>query len=348
MDAAQRVLASGAAWLEGVTAHPPPVDAQLVLVAAGTMFVCAAVTAVQPAWVGIMSRSRNVSTLHSAVVVSLAVRAYFDVAPLLWDPSGAIWTARIPSAALPVAITTGYIAYDVALGLAFPGQLDAGMWAHHAIVLLSYVTGLSLGFATPYAALFLVNEASTIPLNWHYQWCGRQRGCVRTTNGTALWLAYLVCRMVANTVLTASVVTTSSPAVRAAFPVAWGIQMFVLAVLTALNANWFYRITRGFVKALTGAPPSSRHEAAHIEGSDDGLAAAAAAAAAVDDGGGVGKGAAAAAVAEGAALVPPAALKLASVPTPSESAHPTPASDGSASGRDSGSSSAKARQRRRA
>lgn len=348
MDAAQRALASGAAWLEGVTAAPPPVDAQLVLVAAGAMFVCAAFTALQPSWVGIMSRSRNVSTLHSVVVVALAMRAYFDVAPLLWDPSGAIWTARIPSAELPVAITTGYIAFDVALGLAFPGQLTPGMWAHHAIVLLSYVSGLAMGFSTPYAALFLINEASTIPLNWHYQWCGRQRGCVRTTNGTALWLAYLLCRMVTNTVLTASVVTTSSPAVRSAFPIAWGIQMFVLAVLTVLNANWFYRISRGFFKALTGAPPSSRHEAAHIEGSDAGLAAAETAAAEGGDGGG--KGGAAAVGGAPAAAPPPPALKLASVAaTTPESAQHTPASEGSAgSGRDSGSSSAKARQRRRA
>ena len=236
---------------------PLPFDPWIAQVIAATLFVCATIASLHPSWVSVMNRSRNVSTLHSVVVVTLCAAAYGEVAPILFDPSGAIWTARGEMTTLVVCITTGYILFDSLLGLAFPGQLDAPMWIHHLVVLACFLSGLAYGVGVPFCALFLINEASTIPLNFHFQWCGRQRNWVRTVNGAALWLSYLLCRMVANAFLSASVYTTSAPAVRAAYPVVWALQICVLSTLTVLNCMWFYKISRGFFKAISGGSNSS-------------------------------------------------------------------------------------------
>lgn len=279
----------------------PPAHADMAHVAVTTLVLCALGALLHPRWVGVMSRSRNVSTVHAVVVAALAVACLPELVPLLFDRSGAIWTYTSPTVRLPVAVTAGYIAFDTLLGAAVAGQLSVGMWVHHGVVLACYAVGTAHGLAAPYHALFLINEASSPFLNWHFQCAGKRGGCVRAANGSLLWATYLVFRIVANTFLTWSVVTTSSPAVRERFPVAWGVQMAVLLTLTGLNANWFYRITRGFLRAITGG-----RAAAHAVDEEEllaaqqraGKAAAAAAAAAADsdeedEGGAAGAGASA-------------------------------------------------------
>lgn len=237
------------------TLPPPPFDEvhiEMALTAAMSVFLCASLAVLHPSWVGMMDRSRNISTIHAIVVAGLVIACFREIQPLLFDESGAIWTYSSPSTRLPVSITVGYILFDTMLGFAVPGQLDFAMTVHHAVVLASYFSGIAQSLALPYQALFLINEASSPFLNWHFQFAGKRGGNIRTINGGLLWLAYLMCRIVANTYLTWSVVTTSSASVRAAFPLTWGIQIAVLATLTVLNANWFFRITRGFIRALTG------------------------------------------------------------------------------------------------
>lgn len=269
MDAVRGLADAAGAWLAAATATPPPISpaaTEMLLVVAAALFACAAVAAAHPGWATAMDRSRNVSTIHSVVVVVWAVAAYREVGGLLFDPSGAMWTYSSSFIRMPIAITIGYIAFDSLLGLAFPNLLDPLMMVHHAVVLTSYGASLYSGCGNAYCALFLINEASTVPLNFHYQWCGRAGGLPRLLNGAALWLLYLTCRMLANALFTWSIVVSSAPAVRAAYPLTWGIHMAVLVTLTALNVNWFYRITLGFVKAVAsgGGPSKKEIGRAHV------------------------------------------------------------------------------------
>lgn len=266
MDAVQGLASGAAAWLAAATSVPPPISpaaTEMLLVAAVTLFACAAIAVLHPGWATAMDRSRNVSTVHSVIVVFWAVACYREVSALLFEPSGAAWLHSSVLIRMPIAITIGYIAFDSLLGLAFPNLLDPLMMVHHAVVLTSYCTSLYSGCGNVYCALFLINEASTVPLNFHYQFCGRAGGLPRLLNGAALWLLYLTCRMLANAFFTWSIFVTSAPAVRAAYPLTWGLYMAVLATLWALNTNWFYRITLGFVKALsTGGGPSKKKQPA--------------------------------------------------------------------------------------
>jgi len=262
MDAVRSATLAATEWLARVTSVPPPISvdsSEMLLVVAATLFLCALVALLHPAWATAMDRSRNVSTLHSLIVVVWAVAVYREVGPLLFQPSGAVWTHSSSFLRMPIAITIGYIAFDSLLGLAFPNVLDPLMMVHHAVVLAANGLSLYSGCGHAYCVLFLINEASTIPLNFHYQWCGKRGGLPRLLNGAALWVLYLTCRMVANALLIWSIAVTSAPAVRAAFPVTWGVQMAVCATLAVLNVNWFYRITLGFVKAVSsGGGPAKR------------------------------------------------------------------------------------------
>lgn len=252
MEALLAALPAWASHVSGVLRAAPPLSllapahADAALIALASLCACALLAAAQPRGTSLLQRSCNLSTVHSIVVVVLAVLAYHEAPQLLWDASGRVWTHTSDAALLPVAITLGYITFDCLLGLLSPGLLKTAMWLHHAVVLASFLSGVAFGFGTTYQALFLVNEASTVPLNLHVAygdgWKATRPRC-RTANGAALWLTYLLCRILANTMLSASVVTTSSAAVREGFPFAWRLSVAVLFTLTALNAMWFYQIT---------------------------------------------------------------------------------------------------------
>lgn len=131
----------------------------------------------------------------------------------------AMWTGHVPAARFAAAITTGYILYDTALGLVVPGTLDRAMWVHHFIVIFCYGGGLILGCGIPFMSLFLINEASTPFVNIHFvmkaAWEGNWK---KGVNGLGMWLSYLFCRLIANTLVGYSMFATCSPEVWAKHP----------------------------------------------------------------------------------------------------------------------------------
>ena len=250
------VRAPAPAWLSA-----PPLSAsaaRCALISAGTFVLCAAVAALHPRSAGLRTRSYTVSTLHSIVVVLLALAVYDEAAATgsLWDASGAVWSRASPGVEAPIAVTLGYILFDVALALVAPRGyelLTPAMRLHHAVVCASLSAALACNVGAVYVALFLIHEASTVPLNLHVEfgaaWKARRPRC-RTANGACLWLTYAVARVGLTAVLWASIAVTSAPPVRGAV---WAMHLLVLATLSLLNLYWFSQITRGLLKALRGA-----------------------------------------------------------------------------------------------
>lgn len=226
--------------------------AESAAVAAASFVACALLTACQPASVSPLNRSRNVSSLHSVLVGALALQSWLAVEQAGLLRTEAVWTHRAAHLEWPVSITVGYIAFDCASGLVF-GTLTPAMWLHHAIVLVCYLQGAVYRLAQPFHALFLVLELSTPFLNLHFQYFNKRRDWTRLANGAALWLTYLCARVFYNGYLTYAVLATSSAGVRGRNPVVWAVQVGMLLLLLGLNISWFAAITRGFVKALTGA-----------------------------------------------------------------------------------------------
>lgn len=137
--------------------------------------------------------------------------------------SAALWLSRPHFAAWAVGVTVGYMLFDLVYGLLVARNLGAAMIIHHILVLLSYgVGGVVFGVGIPYQALFLINEASTPFVHVHFSI--KSKGLVRTLNGFSMWLTYLLCRMVANTVLLASCMRTVTPYVWSAS--GWLVGMY--------------------------------------------------------------------------------------------------------------------------
>ncbi len=70
-------------------------------------------------------------------------------------------------------------------------------WApalHHLIVAFGFARGIASGFTTQYHSLFLVNEASVVPM--HLLVLGRSLGGrAQVATGVALWVLFLVSRL---------------------------------------------------------------------------------------------------------------------------------------------------------
>ena len=93
-------------------------------------------------------------------------------------------------------------------------------------------------------------QASTPFLNAHFALSTYMSPTVKLANGAAMWLSYASFRILFASYLITSVITTSTPPARTAAPVIWGIEVSVLACLCVLNCVWFWKITRGFAKAV--------------------------------------------------------------------------------------------------
>jgi hypothetical protein len=221
------------------TVSPGTVDMwENFLVAAATFFVCSSLMALCPTTLTVDQRSRVVSTVHAVVSTYLgalaivdfkgAERSWAEVAMLGPTASGlprseatliSYWTARSPVGHFAVSVTAGYIAYDTCLLALDSSILDWRMKLHHAVALLGFGTSIVNGYATNVMAAVLLNEASTLFINNHATWA--KAGIARPLNGLGMWVCWLLCRMVHNSVVLWVIVCTASSAAIAVNPVAF-------------------------------------------------------------------------------------------------------------------------------
>lgn len=217
-------------------------------VAAASFLTCSTIMFLCPRSLSFESRSRVVSTIHAVVSTYLAwvaclemkadprfdLSSWFDFAFVDSARDSAprlesLWLTRYPAAHFAVAVTWGYIAYDSSLLFVDSKILDWAMKIHHGVALFGFGTSLLTGFATPYMALVLVNEASTPFVNNHYTWA--KSGLLRSLNGSCMWLSYASCRLVLNSIVLVHILTSATQHVRESSPKQfWGYLSGFLAV----------------------------------------------------------------------------------------------------------------------
>jgi len=101
--------------------------------------------------------------------------------------------------------TIAYLLADCVIMAAEGDELPGwGPLLHHAIVGFGFWRGVSTGFTTQYHSLFLLNEASTVPLHLITLLRGSGKR-VLLLNGMALWASFLVSRLVCNAWIFANV-----------------------------------------------------------------------------------------------------------------------------------------------
>lgn len=197
------------------------------------------------------SQSRIVSIAHVVISVTISTISLLEMREHLFTPTGFMWLGAPTYSRRMLAVTCGFMYFDGLLLFSLwrlEKTLDAGMVAHHALVLFLYGMGLCTSFAVPYQVACLMNEASTPFLTIHF--AVRPSGVWRTLNGACLWLSYLLCRVVFNAVMAYSMACTLTPEIWRAEGLQTLLQLTAFAGLQCLNAVWFFSITKGLVKAI--------------------------------------------------------------------------------------------------
>lgn len=203
------------------------------------------------------SRNRLVATVHAVVSSILGMIALAQFRDKLFDGTAWIWTGYTDISTIACSISTGYFLSDCVVGFLNPGILDKFMWIHHIFILFSFIGCLSFGAGIPLSACFLINEISTPYTHIHGVFLKDTNGAMKALNGLGMWLSFLVFRVILNSILAASIVDglsgTDGPAAFSKFPVLIPADILVMGISQTLNLIWFWRITRGLVKAVKAA-----------------------------------------------------------------------------------------------
>lgn len=69
-----------------------------------------------------------------------------ELGPYLWNVDRALWTRELPMAKHTLALSMGYMANDLLLGLVNPGLMEWPMVAHHLSVIGLFGSALATNF----------------------------------------------------------------------------------------------------------------------------------------------------------------------------------------------------------
>ncbi|KAJ6657670.1 hypothetical protein lerEdw1_002171 [Lerista edwardsae] len=195
--------------------------------------------------------SRCVSTLHAVIVGLFCLYIlWFDDAvnanPIWGEP-------RLVK--LNVAITSGYLLYDLLLLVRYWRTMGDSLFVcHHLAALYAYGYVLSRGVLPYFANVRLLSELSTpfVNLRWFLDAAGWPRSSwLVLANGLAMTVVFFVVRI--------AVVPSYYARVFASYGtpeyerLGLGVQLAWIGpslALEVLNAVWMYRITRGFYRAV--------------------------------------------------------------------------------------------------
>ncbi|XP_018594157.1 TLC domain-containing protein 4-B [Scleropages formosus] len=211
--------------------------------------------------------SRMVSTIHAFVVGLFCLYIlWFDDAvnadPVWGDPT---------LVKLNVAITCGYLLYDLALLACNWSTMGDGFFVcHHVAALYAYSYVLTRGLLPYFANFRLISELSTPFVNqrWFFEALSFPRSHhLVVANGVAMAVVFFLVRIAVIPTYYARVIATfGTPAfyrLGLGAQVAWILSCVCLDIL---NAIWMYKIARGCYRVLTGAGQMGkygRHGSAH-------------------------------------------------------------------------------------
>ncbi|KAJ8345160.1 hypothetical protein SKAU_G00293530 [Synaphobranchus kaupii] len=212
--------------------------------------------------------SRVVSTIHALIVGLFCLYIlWFDDAvnaDPVWGDPGLV--------KLNVAITCGYLLYDLVLLARNWGTMGDGFFVcHHLAALYAYGYVLTQGVLPYFANFRLISELSTPFVNqrWFFEALSYPRSDrLVVANGVAMAVVFFLVRIAVMPPYYSRVVSTfGTPAFERLGlgpQVAWISSCICLDIL---NTIWMYKIARGCYKVLTGASRKAKDKLNHHDGS---------------------------------------------------------------------------------
>ncbi|KAL6619042.1 hypothetical protein ACP70R_034181 [Stipagrostis hirtigluma subsp. patula] len=149
-------------------------------------------------------------------------------------------------------VSLGYFLADLAMILWYFPHLGGKEYLfHHGLSMYAISLALLSGKGHVYILMVLFTEATTpfVNLRWYLDLAGRKGTKLYLYNGVALFVGWLVARIILFVYLFAHLYLHFDQ-VRTVFPVGFYSVLTVPPVLSLMNLLWFWKICKGMVKTL--------------------------------------------------------------------------------------------------
>ncbi|KAG5567129.1 hypothetical protein RHGRI_002634 [Rhododendron griersonianum] len=199
---------------------------------------------------------RGFSTFHALVVAVASF--YLLLFSNLFDEgsrAGLIVNRRCTLSDTTLGISLGYFLSDLAMIVwQFPALGGLEFVLHHGLSIGSIFVPLVTGHAHVYVLMVLFTESTTpfVNLRWYLDVVGQKNSKLYTFNGVALFLMWLVARILLFIFFFYHMFTHLYQ-VKEVFPLGFYGLLVVPPMLAVMNLFWFWKITEGLVKTFLKA-----------------------------------------------------------------------------------------------
>jgi len=203
--------------------------------------------------------SRVVSTVHAAFAVWASVWLYTNDGDRVFGKMGMmeaddeIFLHHNTTSTALMATSLGYFCYDVVVLLKYYPRLGGMdfLW-HHCTAIFCLVLSLASKKGHFIVLTAIASEMSTPYVNLRYflHQSGAKETYAYLLNGALLWLVWLVSRIYMFGSVSLFMFYNANALLNEFTPVMAVLILISVAILNGLSLNWFWKITKGLVKAL--------------------------------------------------------------------------------------------------
>lgn len=200
--------------------------------------------------------NRGFSTFH-ALVVAVASLYFLLASDLFKDGSqeDLIINRTSTESDTILGISIGYFLSDLVMILwTYPALGGVEYVFHHGLSMFSIIQSLLSGQGHIYIFMVLFTESTTpfVNLRWYLDAAGKKKSKLYTLNGVALFLGWLVARIVLFGYFFYHMFIHFDQ-VKEVYPLGFYSLLTVPPVLAMMNLFWFYKIAKGLVKTISRA-----------------------------------------------------------------------------------------------
>lgn len=200
--------------------------------------------------------NRGISTFHA--IVAAVISFYLLLLSDLFDEGNHVelvifrWSTLSESL---FGISIGYFLSDLAMILwTYPALGGVEYLLHHGLSLIAIVLSLISGQVHIYILMVLFSEITTpfVNLRWYLDLVGQKSSKLYLYNGVALFFGWLVARVILFIYFFYHMFVHFDQ-VKQMFPLGYYCLLSIPSTLTLMNFYWFWKITKGMIKALSKA-----------------------------------------------------------------------------------------------
>lgn len=196
--------------------------------------------------------NRGMSTIHAIFITTMSVYLVFMSGLFSDKLDGPVTFRSSHLSNLTLGVSVGYFIADLAMILwLYPSLGGMEYVFHHILSLVCAIYAMLSGEGQLYTFMVLISETTTpgINLRWFLDVAGRKNSKAYVINGVAMFVIWLVARIVLFMYLFYHILTNYDQ-VKQMDTFACLLISAAPTILFVLNVIWFYKIIRGLKKMM--------------------------------------------------------------------------------------------------